>query len=1006
MGICEDDSRKRDGEQGFKPRGEDFSPEADSSLLNEELSGLQYILKAFIAIALPVLTCMAVYNILEDRRVEAVLVCSMAFLLLGSSLAIRKFRNQSLAPEEVYRIYQNAIRAFLLIFFAYIIYAAGWKSELDRAQWSYIFPIVAFLCLGKREGFIWVLFFLASMALVLFYPHPEASSPDASFGFKIRYVMSFSVMCAVGFAGKHGIEATYARLVHRQGKLAESRKEYSEAYEGLQISQERLRLIAENAKVVIWMTDMNLRYTYISPYIKHNLDYTPEEYVLKPLHEVLTPSSLELCMQLFDKELEEEKNPDRDLLRSRTIEVEHIHRDGRIIWAELHMTFIRDAAGNAVGILGITGDITERKQAEEVLRKSEAKYRLITEKMNDSVWTSDLELRLTYVSPSDERLYGYTAEERMAQSLGEMLTPASLEKALEILSQELAREATGQDDPYRSVSIELEYYRKDGSTIWVETTVSGIRNDEGVPIGFHGVDRDITERKRIEAELIKSEQKYRHLFEKAEEGILVVRGETIEFANPALARILQRPVDAIIAKPFVSSIHPEDRAIVSERHRRRMLGETVETGYDFRIIAADGDERWLRITSQVIDWEGAPASLSFLTDITDRKRAEEEREKLKEQLDRAHNLESIGTLAGGVAHDFNNLLMGIQGHASLMMLDVDPSHPHHVRLKHIEELVRSGADLTGQILGFARGGRYAARPTDMNDIVEKTANMFGRAKKEIIIHRQYRKDLWSVEADLTQMEQVLMNLYVNAWHAMPGGGEISLETDNVLLNDHGALPLAPGKYVKITVSDTGTGMDEKTRERIFEPFFTTKGMGRGTGLGLATVYGIIKGHGGLIDVISEPGQGTTFEIYLPATEKSVIEEAAAEKKAPGGTETILLVDDEATVMAVARELLEFLGYRVYCAGSGQEVVAIYHDRKDEIDLVILDMIMPGISGAETFDRLREIDPKINVLLSSGYSIDGKAREILERGCNGFLQKPYQLAQLAREVRACLDKEQP
>jgi CheY-like chemotaxis protein len=201
-------------------------------------------------------------------------------------------------------------------------------------------------------------------------------------------------------------------------------------------------------------------------------------------------------------------------------------------------------------------------------------------------------------------------------------------------------------------------------------------------------------------------------------------------------------------------------------------------------------------------------------------------------------------------------------------------------------------------------------------------------------------------------------------------------------------------------------MDEKTRERIFEPFFTTKGMGRGTGLGLATVYGIIKGHGGLIDVISEPGQGTTFEIYLPATEKSVIEEAAAEKKAPGGTETILLVDDEATVMAVARELLEFLGYRVYCAGSGQEVVAIYHDRKDEIDLVILDMIMPGISGAETFDRLREIDPKINVLLSSGYSIDGKAREILERGCNGFLQKPYQLAQLAREVRACLDKEQP
>jgi two-component system cell cycle sensor histidine kinase/response regulator CckA len=231
-------------------------------------------------------------------------------------------------------------------------------------------------------------------------------------------------------------------------------------------------------------------------------------------------------------------------------------------------------------------------------------------------------------------------------------------------------------------------------------------------------------------------------------------------------------------------------------------------------------------------------------------------------------MEAIGTLAGGIAHDFNNLLMGIQGYAELTLLDLDPSHPHYERLRRIEAQVQSGADLTKQLLGFARGGRYEVKPADMNDILEKSSSMFGRTQKEISIHRKFGRDLWSVEVDREQMEQVLMNLYMNASQAMPAGGEICLETENVLLNDEKAISCAvrPGKYVKISVTDTGTGMDEKTKERIFDPFFTTKGMGRGTGLGLATVYGIIKGHGGAINVYSEPGHGTTFDIYLPASE--------------------------------------------------------------------------------------------------------------------------------------------
>jgi signal transduction histidine kinase/CheY-like chemotaxis protein len=382
-----------------------------------------------------------------------------------------------------------------------------------------------------------------------------------------------------------------------------------------------------------------------------------------------------------------------------------------------------------------------------------------------------------------------------------------------------------------------------------------------------------------------------------------------------------------------------------------------------------------------------------------------ERKRLELQLLQAEKMEAVGTLAGGIAHDFNNLLMGIQGYTSLMLLGLDTGHPHYEKLKHIEEQVRSGAELTQQLLGFARGGRYEIEPTNLNEMITKTSSMFGRTKKEITIHRRYDSNLWPVEVDRSQIEQVLMNLYVNAWQAMPGGGKLYMDTCNVHLDESRAKAssIIAGRYVKISITDTGVGMDERTKERIFEPFFTTKEMGRGTGLGLATVYGIIKGHKGVINVYSEKDHGTTFNIYLPATEKEAVKKKEYATGPLRGHETILLVDDEKTVREVSRELLERLGYRVISAGGGQEAVEIYRTDKDTIDLVILDMIMPGMSGSETFDRLRDMNSDIKVILSSGYSLNGQARSILDRGCQAFLQKPFTLQALSENLREVLER---
>ncbi len=508
-------------------------------------------------------------------------------------------------------------------------------------------------------------------------------------------------------------------------------------------------------------------------------------------------------------------------------------------------------------------------------------------------------------------------------------------------------------------------------------------------------DREDT-RKQAEETLRESEERLNTILDCIQAGIVVIDTKThkIVDANPAAVKILGTSKERIIGHVCHKYICPAEKGACPITDLGQVIDHTERI-----MLGPNGETIPILQTVTPILLNGRECLLSTFSDISDKK-------ILEAQLIQAQKMEAIGTLAGGIAHDFNNLLMGIQGHTSLMLMDVDPAHPHYERLTGIEEQVEKGAELTRHLLDFARGGKYEVNPTDLNSLIKNTSGMFGRTKKEIAIHRKYQKDIYTVAADQGQIKQVLLNLYVNALQAMPSGGKLFIKTENVILEKDYVMPykINPGKYVKISVADTGVGMDEETQQRLFEPFFTTKEMGGGSGLGLASAYGIIKNHDGFINVSSKKGEGTTFTFYLPALKMEAVEEKKSEGKILEGSETILLVDDEDMIIDVGEQFLKKMGYTVLIARGGKDAIEICEKGKDKIDIVILDMIMPDMGGGETYDKIKQINPDIKVLLSSGYSIDGHATEILERGCNGFIQKPFDIKQLSQKLREILNEK--
>ena len=495
-----------------------------------------------------------------------------------------------------------------------------------------------------------------------------------------------------------------------------------------------------------------------------------------------------------------------------------------------------------------------------------------------------------------------------------------------------------------------------------------------------------------------SEANYRALSECSNNGIALIQGDAHYYANPKYEELTgysAQELNGISFEEIFQNPNPRtDLSVILSSLRR----ESIHEVFHARVLRKSGGSMDVEISASSIIYNGKRTLILSILDITDRK-------ILEKQLIQSQKMQSMGTLAGGIAHNFNNLLMGIQGNASLALMEMDSGHPYFRNLSNIEKLVRNGSKLTNELLGYAREGKYEIKPVNLNIVAKETSEIFGATRKDIQIHYDLSQKILGVQADQGQIEQTLLNLYVNAGDAMPEGGELFIKTLNITDRDMRYKPYTPksGNYVMLSIRDTGMGMDKNTMDRVFEPFFTTKGLAKGTGLGLASAYGIVKGHGGYIDVDSAEGRGTTFTIYLPATREVIIREREPSDALYIGSGTVLFVDDEEIVLYTGEQMLTRLGYRVLTAKSGVEAIQVYQKNMGSIDLVLLDMVMPEMGGGATYEKLKEISSTVRVLLSSGYSLDGQASEIMNKGCDGFIQKPFNLKKLSQKVKEILER---
>lgn len=760
-------------------------------------------------------------------------------------------------------------------------------------------------------------------------------------------------------------------------------------------AEERYRVIAETASDAVISIDESSRIIFANPAAETVFGYTRSELIGQPLS-ILQPGDLS---DSHLKGLQRYVSTGQRGVDWRRVETKAIKKDGTQI--DIQISFGAYSRHDKHVFTAFVRDVTEQRLNEDALRDSEHRYRELFESNPYPMWVYDVEtLRFVAVNDAAVFRYGYSMEEFLAMKITDIRPPEDVAAVIE--------KAKSTQDRIDS-SGRWRHKKKNGELINVEITSHALE--------FEGrrsrlvLAHDITDRVNGEYALRRSEAKYRELFENAND---VVYTHDLNGRFTSLNRTGERVTgytEAEILKMNVADfVAPEFLELAKRMLTRRVEGSPPAI-YETEIIARDGRRVPLEINARFIFDNGDTVGVQGIgRDISERVAAQEALRTSEEQLRQSQKLESIGILAGGMAHDFNNMLTAINGYSDLILRKIAPDDPIRRNVIEIKKAGERSADLTRQLLAFSRRQILQPRVIDLNETIVDTTSMLRRLiGEDVQIETKLTEKLLKIEADPNQLTQVLMNLAINARDAMPSGGTLLIESSNVELDEAYAsrhIDVAAGRFVMLAVSDTGIGMDEATRRRVFEPFFTTKSVGQGTGLGLSTVYGIVKQSGGNIWVYSEPGRGTTFKIYLPEADPTAAapDFEISQRELHIGSETILLVEDERAVRGLAKEILESCGYTVIEASDGVEALEKFEPVSGQVDVLITDVIMPRMGGRELSELLKAQQPDIKVLFTSGYTDDAILRHgITDEGTN-FLQKPFTYDSLSRKVRALLDGE--
>ena len=607
---------------------------------------------------------------------------------------------------------------------------------------------------------------------------------------------------------------------------------------------------------------------------------------------------------------------------------------------------------------------------------------------------------IVYVSPQIEAMLGFSPEEwsRDSELCFRQLHPEDRERVLEEIYQSHTKGMS-----FRS---EYRLLAHDGHIVWVHDEATVVRDEAGYPRFMQGIMFDISDDKQTEEILQKRESKFQTIFERVAVGVALVDagGQLIE-SNPALQQMLGYSEEELRNRVLNEFTHPDDAAMDADLHHELVIGKRDHYQIEKRYVRKDGEVIWGRLNVSLDRGTQGRSQLTIcmVEDITEHKR-------LETQFFQSQKMETVGRLAGGIAHDFNNILTVIKGYSQLLLHGLKEGDPLRETVGEIKKSTERAENLTRQLLTFSRSQVMEMKVIDLNDLVQNLEKMLRRLiGEDIELIIVLMEEPVRVKVDPGQMEQVILNLAVNARDAMPNGGKLAIETENVELDENYArthIGVTPGSYVMLSVSDTGVGMTSEVKERVFEPFFTTKEKGKGTGLGLSTIYGIVKQSGGTIWVYSEPGQGTTFKIYLPRVCEEVDALPSREDTSPlpKGRETVLLVEDEASVRVLAARALREQGYSVLEATNGNEAMGIAREHgKEKIHLLLSDVVMPQMGAKELVARFKSLHPEIKVLFISGYTDTAIDQHGLSESDIALLQKPFSLTSLARKVREVLDK---